>query len=547
MNHFSQSLWKSRYLLILVIPFFYFYAGLYIKLVLDDPSLRSIDPDYAYFISGLNLAEGIFKLTHIDHPGTPLQYLIAVVMRVVHLFRNNPNLAEDVLANADLYLTIVNITITLVVALALLIAGRLVFRKTGSILYAMLIQGVPLISYIWYEIIGRITPELLMPVPVVALSVLLIYHIYSDSDKFNNRQLIIMSLILGFGLSIKLTLLPLLVIPVITVKTWRSKLMVLGLTVLFFLIISFPATIQIDRFWGWVKNLFLHSGNYGSGEKNIVDIALFTENIGRIISLQKIFTYMAIILTATTLAVYLWFRKRMNIQIQKMLRVASGIIIIILAQVIIVGKHYSPHYFLPAVMFFPLLIFLFIEFIMAFNSSPVVKWFVMGLLGVFIIWNLNKQAFTVSYTSGAFQEQIGARKLTQSIINSFEEGSIKVIVTQDYGSPFPEYALHFGTVWSAASARDRYRHILGELFPDTYQYTTWDGRFIYWGEPVNQEKIAEENIPVYLYLEKNSGELFQQSIDKIFPDSDSLRINAQNLFTNPKNGEIIIRLDVESR
>ena len=73
--------------LLLLIPLFYLAAGLYFRLILDDPSLRSVDPDYVYFCTGLNMAEGHFKVAHIDHPGTPLQVITALVFRLVWWFR----------------------------------------------------------------------------------------------------------------------------------------------------------------------------------------------------------------------------------------------------------------------------------------------------------------------------------------------------------------------------------------------------------------------------------------------------------------------------
>lgn len=546
MNHFIQSIWKNRTVLILILPVFYFFAGLYIKLILDDPSLRSIDPDYAYFISGLNISEGIFKLTHIDHPGTPLQYLIALVIKAVHLFRSNPDATMDVLTNPDLYLTIVNITITIIVALSLFIAGKYVYKKTNSILYAMLIQTVPFVTYIWYEIVGRIISELLMPLPIVALSVLLIDYIYSEKEKMEDPQLLTMSIILAFALSLKLTLAPLVIIPLVIVKTWKKKLFVLSLTLLFFLIIAIPVTLQPERFFHWTKNLFMHSGYYGSGEKNIVDPNLFIENFSKIIHLEKSFSYLVVLLTLISFIAFIWFRKRLNMQISKKLLVTFGVLLLILVQILMIGKHYSPRYFIPAVLFSPLLVFLLIEITKEFNTSKFLNVILMSLLAVYLGWHIQRQLFTIGYTSETFQNQIDARKVTRGVVNTFEKESIKIIVSQDYGSPFPEYALHFSTVWSAASARERYREILGKIFPNTYQYTTWDGNFIYWGEPLNPEKIVAESIPVYLYLEKDSEELYQKSIDKIFPNQEQFKVNAEHIFTNSLNGEVLIRLNVES-
>src|SRR5690606_17876406 len=118
---------------------------------------------------------------------------------------------------------------------------------------------------------------------------------------------------------------------------------------------------------------FLHSGIYGGGEKNIVDPELFKVNIIKIINLQKSFSYLVALAVIILIASVIWFRKRLNGQISKKVKVTLAILIVIVAQTIIVGKHYSPHYFFPTVMLSPLLIFLIIELIKEFNASRVLK------------------------------------------------------------------------------------------------------------------------------------------------------------------------------
>ena len=74
---------SKKLLLLLIAPFAYFFLGSYIHQVIGLYSLRSADPEYIYFISGLSIADGKFMLGHIDNPGTPLQYLTALVFSVL--------------------------------------------------------------------------------------------------------------------------------------------------------------------------------------------------------------------------------------------------------------------------------------------------------------------------------------------------------------------------------------------------------------------------------------------------------------------------------
>ncbi len=61
MNNLKQIFAERKWLL-LVIPFFYFALAIYFRILMNNPSLRSIDPEYIYFISGLGIAEGHFKI-----------------------------------------------------------------------------------------------------------------------------------------------------------------------------------------------------------------------------------------------------------------------------------------------------------------------------------------------------------------------------------------------------------------------------------------------------------------------------------------------------
>ena len=85
--------------------------------------------------------------------------------------------------NSDLYLSVGNLVISLLISLSLLWAGQKTYKITGNIFYAVLIQVSPLLINVWYEIIGRIYPELLILIPVLIIQVQLLKMIYSPSEK----------------------------------------------------------------------------------------------------------------------------------------------------------------------------------------------------------------------------------------------------------------------------------------------------------------------------------------------------------------------------
>lgn len=545
MNQFVGFIEKNKFYFLLLFPFLFFFSGIYFRLILGDPSLRSVDPEFVYFMTGLNISEGYFKVIHIDHPGTPLQYLVAIVFRITHFLRgNSTEYIEDVLRHPDLYLSMVNLTITALLAITLFIAGRYVFIKTGSLLYSMLIQTTPFIAVILYEIIGRITPEILIPFPIIALTAFLIGHIADKKEKFSNIDLVILSLIMGFGLSIKLTLIPIWIIPLIIVNSWRGKLITGILSVVFFLIIAFPVTLQIEKFWHWGTDLFMHSGKYGGGEDNIIDPVKLKENLGLIFSLQKHFSYLTLLMIALIPFSFFWFRKHKDPIILKKIIISTAVVVAIVLQAIISGKHYAPRYFLPALLLGPLLIFLFIEIVNGFYSSRLLKSGLMILLAVFIFWNFRQQIGTINYTSQAFEQQITAKLETKTFEKTIEKGSVKIIATIDFGCPLNECALLYSTIWSIHSLKPNYINRLSKIYPNSYQYTLWGDNFHFWGEALNPEKIIAEDTPVYLFLENDNPELYTKVIDKTFKD---FTVENELVFDNQVTRERVLKLKISQK
>jgi hypothetical protein len=493
-------------------------------------------------MSGLSISEGYFKVGHIDHPGTPLQYLVAIVFRITYLFRGNSvPYIQDVFSNPDLYMQIVNISITVMMVVSLFTAGRYVYRKTGSTLYGILIQTIPFISVLWYQIIGRITPELLLPIPIIALSAFLIGHLADKKTKYDNKDLFIISLIMALCLSIKLTMIPLWLIPLVIVKSWRGKIIIGALSVFFFLILALPATLQIERFWGWISDLFIHSGQYGNGAKNVIDIDKLRENIAHIIQLDKYFSSLVALQFLLLPLAFFMFRKKNDLTIRKII-IALALVFAILAQAVIAGKQYAPRYFIPAIMLSPLLFFLSLDILKDFHSTRFLKIGLQLFLSSFLVWNLYHQVKEIQYTSQAITEQLQAREETWHIVKSMEKESIKIVVSQDYGCPFQEYALMFSTAWSQNSLKPYYATELAKLYPNTYQYTTWDDKFRFWADALNPEEIIEKERTVYLYLEKNSEELYNKTIKKLSWTYENLTIEKKLLFENSVNGEGILQL-----
>jgi hypothetical protein len=544
MRRLFLNLEKSQIILICILPIIYFIAGSYFRNLLGNLSLRSCDPEYIYFMSGLTLSDGNLKLGHIDNPGTPLQILVAIIFKITYFLRSTPvPYVEDVLLHPDLYLSVTSLFIAAITAGLLFYAGYKVYQSTKSVFYALIVQTAPFLPVIWYDLIGRVAPELMMPFPVVLLTVLIITFYYQN-EITNWKNVIIFSLISAFGLTIKLTYLPLLFIPFLIIDSWKKKFSFVGLTLLFFFLIAFPMTLQIHIFWSWIKTLFMHSGTYGAGESNIVDFASLGTNLRELFGYEKRFFYVFFSLIAMFTTYIIYFRKKAEKRISLL---SIAVIITIVLQLMMVGKHYAHRYFIPVLMLSPLMVFIIAELIKKFYPEKITTYLInIGIVTV-LIWYVQFNRQWLPIKTLAMGTDIENRLPTWHVAQSLEKDSYKIITSQNYGSPFIEYTLMYSAVWASNKKRAEYAIILGKLYPNTYNYFTWDNTLKFWGEKFDAQKMMDSGKKIYLYLERNEEELYQKSIGKLNEENSSPFIAKRTLvYNNPLTNEIIYELQFNS-
>ena len=528
---------KKKYVYFLYFfPVAYLLLGFYFRQVFGDLSLRSTDPDYIHFISGLCVSTGKFSQANIDHPGSFLHLLLAIVFRIVYFFRqHNLSYFEDAILHSDLYLAVGNLVITTILAGAIFWAGKAVYKTTKNFAYALSVQSAPFLMNIWYEMTGRIYDELLLLIPVYIITVLLLRELY-DENLTDKKRSLLYALAIAIGLSLKMTFLPFAFLPLFFIKPVRDKLKYLFYTVLFFVLFSLPVVFQFQKFKDWMIGIFMHSGAYESGSKGIINSGLFIKNVGNLFHTKTGF-FEAFFLLLLLLVVLIITKKAKKIFI----RLGSGITLVVLLLVFIMGKHYQMRYFVPALLFYPLFLVLIVEFSEALFPRKTFR-FVLGLLLVLFIGY--KTAHEIPYirlVSRSVGNQMAARIKTRDVVNALPEKSYKIIVSQDYGCPLQAYAIMYS--FAVGGKRwPHYREKLNRLYPDVYQYFTWDNSLRYWGKPFIPDTVVSSGKPVYVYLQNNSTSLYRRTVFKLIPDSARYNIHNRLIFKNPRNGEVVRQL-----
>lgn len=527
---------KYYHFILIIIPLFYLTLGIYFHQINGIYSVRSADPEYIFFMNGLNLANGNFRLGNIDHPSIPLDYLVACTLKITHSFRSTTiPFNEDVLANPDLYLKVVNFMMILTIAVVVCLAGYLSLKIIPNIWYALIIQFSPFATEIVYGDIGRITTELLLPIPVIFLTLMVLKILTTRDEKVSDKSILILALISAIGLSMKLTYLPFLLIPLFIMSSWKQRIIFAVGTLVLFLVIAIPVTLRMNYFYNWTKSLFLHSGQYGHGKMNIIDFNTIIPNIKELIASNTLFFILTFIFILSFILRYTFLRRKQRSPVW--FRAGLSLILVLAVQVLAVSKHFKTHYFIVTLMLLPLIVIITLELTSDWIPRRLLKIIIPVCILLVIGSSIKDHLNTIRGLSVHFGQQNEQRMKAYYFFKIIEKDCIKIMVPGFYGSPTEEYALMNSYQW-AGKYKPVYEPVFKKLYPRTYILYHWDKTLHFWGDSLRFENLSQ---PAYIYFDKAQlKEELSATLKDIVPDS----VIWEKVFNNPDSGEIIFRLSL---
>ncbi len=489
------------YILPGIIPILVVLSGILFHNAIGYYYLTTIDPEYAYLFNGALLGQLKIDLGHIDHPGTPLQILIAFISRIIHVFHTGHSYSECIILFPEVHLKYTNISTILLNGVVLYIAGLLLYRKYHRLIYSLFIQSSPFFAILTITVLGRVIPESIIGIACI----LMIYYIivYCENDKTTGlRHVIIFSLISGLGLSIKITYLPLLFIPIVLLKGWYNKIKYILFTFLSFFVFSFPLLTKFNEFGDWVTSLFIHSGRYGQGEKDIINITGFKHNLHNLFIDNKILIII-LILSVITLLVISFNREKRKLHI---FRALLGIQIAIIVQFIIVAKHFAFHYMVPAQYLSSISILLLIKLIFNKKQPAIYRAYETVFLSVIITVLLFITGTKLIKNYSGRVARLNERVETLEFVNRNLTGKPIVIVPENYRGPFVERGLIMGYFYSGKH-RYEFGRSIKKYYPDTYFYLPWKNAYFVWGNHFDIERFKKKYHDFYLYIGKINFEI----------------------------------------
>jgi len=407
----------------------------------------NLDPSYPYLFGALRMADFSFGKM-IEHPGTPLQLLGALLIKTSNLTLSSADMIRDVLSDPEKYLTGISHLTALLNALALFSLGVIGYGVTRSLLPALLIQTGPFISKLVIRHAETVTPESLLVFATLVLCCLMVRALRPGSlDNHRLLYAIGFGLVAAFGVATKLTFLPIALAPIFLLGTWRS-LMIYGASfTLFFILLLVPILPEWGVMFDWVSGLIFKSGFHGTGEVQPIDLSIYPGKVYKLVSRPLFF--LPILLSLFFISKARREKKQGRPAPKLETQALAGIITAQIAQILVIAKHATAFYMIPAFILVGLALFLLYRLAETFyfttpKSALRFRNIVAVLFGILVIvqtaglWRMSTK-----------HQALGERALI--LDKALFSSCLKIPFTS---ASDPDYALHLGSYWNRFSFAD---------------------------------------------------------------------------------------------
>jgi hypothetical protein len=476
-----------------------------------------------------------------------MHFLIAFSSRIIDLFQPGDYMKSFV-DNPERYIHAANLFMNVLISLVLFICGIYTKKYTGSYFAGLLMQLSPFGSSALWGVSGRLIPEAIMMIPLLLTGLMIIKYIY-DEDRATRplTYIVLFAMITGFGIACKLSFIPIILIPLVLLQvSSRQRITIILYTLLFFIIFAYPVIFNFHDYWNWVSGIFTHSGKYGGGEKNIVNLASVPGNIKYLFAFNRELFYVAF--TSLIMGIIFSFRylKNHSFLSSRVVRAIFAVNVAILVCVIFTLKHFELYYFMPFAIFKYLLVLL--SALLFFrldwiSKSKIYKMIALISVSGLVLYMTYGQIVEIRaaidhYTKRDIQFQQDAAK----ILSLVDRDKPIIIAGPYYGTPFIEFA-HFNGFLMSARLKGFYTGYLKEKFPGSYHYVTWSDKFDYWDEFVDMKQILEKTpSSLYIYIGKERGADLAEIERRLaqIPENDSF--TKKVLYQDAGSGEKLIEV-----
>ena len=416
------------------------------------------DPSYVYLMNGLALAEGAAP-RHVDHPGTPLQALVAVYLRFQGCSATGSCL-EPIVRAAESHLSRLVSAVDGALAAALWLGALLVALRTGDLASGWLFQAGPLLGAVAFTEAPFLKPEpflFVLGLPFVAL----LLHETASGGRQGRAGSAALGLLGALLCATKITALPLALLGLVS---RRSRAACLAWTAGFVptaLVALWPMLEDRGRTLEFFAAFVRFRGSYGTEEGGPPSPVDFLSGIATLLAAEP---FVALVLFGSIAAIVLTRRSagegaRLDRRLLALAVAAE------LLQLLLAGRQPRARYLVPALILLGLnLVLLRRLFPGPFHRGARIA----VAVGAAAIFAFQATKLARSCREIAFQ-QVAATRAEAEIA-----GVPAAQIVDGYGSSSPAYA-----IWLGANYFDgRWGRELAALFPGFLALDPWKLRLV---------------------------------------------------------------------
>lgn len=534
--------WSS--FILLLIPITYIIISLLVHFSYGFFYQNITDPEYFHLLNGINVALFNLATPYVDHPGTPLQVIVAISSWPTSFFIPG-SIVSNVIDNPELFITTAIILMNIIIAVVLFVSGKKVYSYTHNIWLSLLIQLMPLGNIYAFTVFGRLTPESFMIVPIILTAVFLIRYLYDNSiQQLSNKQLVYLALLGGLGMAIKFSYLPFLLIPIFIIRRFSSLIKYGLFSIVSTLIFAFPIIFNFSKTVNWFGGMLLKSGTWGEGGSVFINWAEVPHKLSVLLRMNLLFTFL-IIMVIVFIIVTIFFIKNKS-DFSKLNRVSGGVILAISLSIFLITKHFAPRYYFPTLLFQVVLLIIIIEYLI--RLFPSVFSYKKLSISVFILF----LGFIV-YQAPAFADKMNKTSeehkqysIQSDKIQILRDTDIPVIIDSHFsGCPFPEFSISNGYLL-CGNLKSTYHEKLRSKYPKSIFYVNWSDQFFHWNHFLDADNFIDPNTGVYIFIGRGNEanlEIIMERLQISFPDY-KLKTNLVIEFDKPK--ESFYKVDFSS-
>jgi hypothetical protein len=298
------------------------------------------DPSYMYLTNSMAILCGKHPYI-IEHPGTPLSVFGAVVIGLIRLstLQNPFCRPEEAFITPEFYLSSISVSLQIVIASSVVAFAARLYTYGKSILAVLAFEIALIMSERFANALTLVHPEALM-IPAILMFAFIMLPVITEQRDVLIRDSISAGAMLGFGIAVKFTVLPLALFGLLFVGA-RLRAIFAASAVASFIVWTLPIANGYGRMWLWVTGIATHAGYYGTGPVGLPAPSVIFENaIGLVDTNFATFCFVAIGFMVVTMDLF----GRNFSNLSRFLLLA---VVVCVVQIAITAKHPAERYMLP--------------------------------------------------------------------------------------------------------------------------------------------------------------------------------------------------------